>query len=78
MITKERLLHRLTQCLHLGSSTPIHLRHHGEALKHCGFPSERRDQLSRLLDALIQDTGRHAESLDELREQILKRGSDVY
>lgn len=78
MITKERLLHRLSQCLHLGSSTPIHLRHQGEALKLCGFPSDRRDQISRLLDALIQDAGKHSDSLHELREQILKRGSDVY
>jgi hypothetical protein len=78
MITKERLLHRLSQCLHLGSSTPIHLRHQGEALKLCGFPADQRDQLTRLIDALIQDTGRHADSLQDLREQILKRGCDVY
>ena len=78
MITKERLLHRLSQCLHLGSSTPIHLKHQGEALKLCGLPSDRREQVTRLLDALIEDTGRHAESLYELREQILKRGCDVY
>ena len=78
MITKERLLHRLSQCLHLGSSMPIHLKHQEEVLKHCGFPSDRRDQITRLLDALIQDTGRHSESLYELREQILKRGCDVY
>lgn len=78
MITKERLLHRLSQCLHVGSATPIHLRHHGEALKLCGFPSERELQISRLLDALIRDAGRHSDRLLDLREQILKRGCDVY
>ena len=78
MITKERLLHRLSQCLHLGSSTPIHLKHQGEVLKLCGFPPDRQEQISRLLDALIHDAGRHSESLRELREQILKRGCDVY
>jgi len=78
MITKEGLLHRLSQCLYLGSSTPIHLKHQEEVLKHCGLPSDRRDQVTRLLDALIRDAGRHAESLHDLREQILKRGCDVY
>lgn len=78
MITKERLLHRLSQCLLLGSSTPIHLKHQSEALKLCGFPDDRREELSRLLDALIRDTGRHSDALLDLREQILKRGCDVY
>jgi hypothetical protein len=78
MITKELLLHRLSQCLHLGSSTPIHLRHQGEALKLCGYPSERRAQISRLLEALIQESGQHADSLLDLREFVLKRGCDVY
>jgi hypothetical protein len=78
MITKERLLHRLSQCLHLGSLTPIHVRHQGEAIKHCGFPSERRGELARLLGELLADSGRHADSLHDLREQILKRGCDVY
>lgn len=78
MITKERLLHRLSQCLHVGSAIPIHLHHQGEALKLCGFPSERKLQISRLLDALIRDTGRHSDCLADLREQILKRGCDVF
>lgn len=78
MITREKLLSTLAECIRLDSPTGIHLAHQRATIGRFGFAAERRDQLEELFDGLIANQRDHLESLEELRESTLRRGRDVY
>ncbi|MBS3761896.1 MAG: hypothetical protein KGZ25_01210 [Planctomycetes bacterium] len=79
MMAKEDLLKALDKAVRTEEkATPLYLRHVSASVPWFGFEDDEKEEIQNVLRSIAQDSSRHREMIEELREKVEQEDRDVF
>jgi rubrerythrin len=79
MITKEKLIDQLEECLNTEESAiPLYAKHINSTLFLSGFTDDSCSRIKEILSELASDSDHHTSMFEQLIEHVKSGGKDVY